>query len=422
MSPRIAIVGAGAAGLTAAWSLKKRGYTDVTLFERRDRVGGKCLTVDIDNRNYELGAVIVGRTTYTIVNRLIEEFGLNLTPMEKTVLLDSKRGGPVGKLGLVFNFLLKYRGPLKRFLREVDAGPAFSEPGFMGFNPEQFGYTFAEWAKREKIEPLVELFAPIYTGFGYGYLDQISAPQFLKIYDQERIDKTFSRKPGDPPAMFTIDEGYQGLWKKVAAEHDVRLNTPIQTITRDTQVTITTDAGVEHFDTLILACPLHAIRDVVDLNEEERPLYEKATYLDYQTITADVEGLGPEGLMFMVDNMTSDRAGHLVCGYRRWQESPTWALYALSDGSYDDATIIERVKADLEAVGASLTQVHRHDKWDFYPHVSPQDFRKGFYPALEAKQGQRSTYIVGEIMGAACVESTSNYAYQLVAKHFPEQG
>ena len=80
MSRSIAIVGAGAAGLTTAWSLKKRGYSNVKLFERRDRVGGKCLTVDIDNRNYELGAVIVGRTTYEVVNTLIQEFGLNLTP------------------------------------------------------------------------------------------------------------------------------------------------------------------------------------------------------------------------------------------------------------------------------------------------------------------------------------------------------
>ena len=110
MSRSIAIVGAGAAGLTTAWSLKKRGYSNVKLFERRDRVGGKCLTVDIDNRNYELGAVIVGRTTYEVVNTLIQEFGLNLTPMETTTLLDSSRGGSVGKLGLVFNFCLNIVG------------------------------------------------------------------------------------------------------------------------------------------------------------------------------------------------------------------------------------------------------------------------------------------------------------------------
>ena len=145
-----------------------------------------------------------------------------------------------------------------------------------------------------------------------------------------------------------------------------------------TTITITTDQGEEQFDALVLACPLHAIRDVLDLDAEEAPLYNKATYLDYQTITADVDGLGPEGLMFMVDNMTSDRAGHLVCGYRRWEESPTWALYALSDGSYDDPTIIERVKSDLEAVGPRSPRFTGTINGTFTPMSPRKTFAPGF--------------------------------------------
>ena len=110
MSQSIAIVGAGAAGLTTAWSLKKRGYSNVKLFERRDRVGGKCLTVDIDNRNYELGAVIVGRTTYEVVNTLIQEFGLNLTPMETTTLLDSSEVAQSESSGSYSIFCLNIAG------------------------------------------------------------------------------------------------------------------------------------------------------------------------------------------------------------------------------------------------------------------------------------------------------------------------
>ena len=39
---RIAIIGAGAAGLTAAEELKDKGYQNITVFERTDRAGGKC--------------------------------------------------------------------------------------------------------------------------------------------------------------------------------------------------------------------------------------------------------------------------------------------------------------------------------------------------------------------------------------------
>jgi cation diffusion facilitator CzcD-associated flavoprotein CzcO len=40
----VAVVGAGQAGLTAAYRLQQRGF-DVTVFEARDRVGGRVWTV-----------------------------------------------------------------------------------------------------------------------------------------------------------------------------------------------------------------------------------------------------------------------------------------------------------------------------------------------------------------------------------------
>ena len=40
LNQRIAILGAGAAGLSAAEALKLKGYKHVTLFERTDHAGG----------------------------------------------------------------------------------------------------------------------------------------------------------------------------------------------------------------------------------------------------------------------------------------------------------------------------------------------------------------------------------------------
>ncbi|MEH7109248.1 FAD-dependent oxidoreductase, partial [Bacillus sp. JJ1764] len=39
---KIAIIGAGISGVAAAFQLKKKGYRHITLFEKNDRVGGKC--------------------------------------------------------------------------------------------------------------------------------------------------------------------------------------------------------------------------------------------------------------------------------------------------------------------------------------------------------------------------------------------
>ena len=44
---RIAIVGSGIAGLTAAWYLHQQH--EITLFEANDYVGGHTATVDVDH-------------------------------------------------------------------------------------------------------------------------------------------------------------------------------------------------------------------------------------------------------------------------------------------------------------------------------------------------------------------------------------
>lgn len=49
----IAILGAGLAGLTAAWELEKLGY-NCTILEARDRVGGRCWSVRNGSKNSEV--------------------------------------------------------------------------------------------------------------------------------------------------------------------------------------------------------------------------------------------------------------------------------------------------------------------------------------------------------------------------------
>lgn len=58
MSGRVIVIGAGMAGLSAAWALSRRGV-DVTVLDRDEHVGGRVLTADIDGAPVELGAVFL---------------------------------------------------------------------------------------------------------------------------------------------------------------------------------------------------------------------------------------------------------------------------------------------------------------------------------------------------------------------------
>ena len=55
---RIAVIGASATWITIDRRLIELGYTEVTVLERENRVGGKCFTmeVELDNRFHDIGA------------------------------------------------------------------------------------------------------------------------------------------------------------------------------------------------------------------------------------------------------------------------------------------------------------------------------------------------------------------------------
>jgi monoamine oxidase len=83
-SGRVVVLGAGMAGLGAAYNLMQRGY-DVTVLEAQDRPGGRVQTARDGLRSgghAELGAVrITDVNEYTL--KYVNEFGLELTPYDE---------------------------------------------------------------------------------------------------------------------------------------------------------------------------------------------------------------------------------------------------------------------------------------------------------------------------------------------------
>ena len=70
---RIAIIGGGPAGLSAAMYLEKKGYNNYVVYEKSDHVGGKCHSPHYNGKRYEMGA-IMGCPSYKAVFDC-EEFG-----------------------------------------------------------------------------------------------------------------------------------------------------------------------------------------------------------------------------------------------------------------------------------------------------------------------------------------------------------
>jgi predicted NAD/FAD-binding protein len=82
---RVAVVGAGVAGLVAAYELHKAGH-DVHLFEAADHAGGHANTVtvqaDAGRWDVDTGFVVLNDRNYPNLERLFDELGIATQPAE----------------------------------------------------------------------------------------------------------------------------------------------------------------------------------------------------------------------------------------------------------------------------------------------------------------------------------------------------
>src|SRR5688572_5919003 len=84
---RIAIVGAGPAGLSLAWHLHVLGIEGVELFEGDDDVGGQSRTYDVDGFQVELGTCYL-TLGYRMILEAAASVGIRAERMPRPTFID----------------------------------------------------------------------------------------------------------------------------------------------------------------------------------------------------------------------------------------------------------------------------------------------------------------------------------------------
>ena len=107
---RIAVIGTGIAGMSAAWLLD-RGH-DVTVFEQNPRVGGHSNTVDVDDGGkrvpVDTGFIVYNEPSYPNLTALFEHLEVPTKPSEMSFAA-SLDDGAFEYAGTDFNGLLGQR-------------------------------------------------------------------------------------------------------------------------------------------------------------------------------------------------------------------------------------------------------------------------------------------------------------------------
>jgi hypothetical protein len=426
---RICIVGAGAAGLSAAYRLKERGYANVVVLEAQHRVGGKCRSVDFRGRSFDVGANYV-TAAYSEVRKLARTFGLALytEPATTTAAIsDSNKvtfNTPLRAILRNQSFLAFGWAALRYFCIRFRLRRIIDPPGFrqISQHPEMC-VSFRDWLRANKLSALEPMFEFPITIMGYGYLDEIPAPYALKYLSLATYWNLITVGLGLPrrwPKRFI--DGFQRLWERVAEQLDVRLGVEISAIDRRGLIRVHLNrAGVIEFDYLILACPLDsgALGRILTLSREEADLFARIVANDYVVTSYALPGLRlPKRIvgMFPVPDV-----GQPWAMTQQYADNEFVQFYSRLDSKRvaPQESVIEEIRRYVTALGAVLPADYiTFDRWSYFPHVTVDDLRAGFYDRLEDLQGQSNTYYCGAVGAFELVETVAQYSRNLVDTHF----
>jgi thioredoxin reductase len=423
-SQRAVVVGAGAAGLTAADTLQRGGVSCVVL-EKEAWVGGKCRSYTYKGVAYDVGANLT-TPRYERVRPLAEKLGLTLRelPGRRIVSVDGS-APPEVPSGLIANALIDLGEKAYlafRFATGID------QPGYAGLNPPVF-VPFGEWLERHHLDRFAPMFANLFVAYGYGDMMDQPAAYALKFFDRVHMDialDVIQRKPVS--ASKTFAEGFQELWERfvVAKGIDVRREVVVTSIERaPDKVTASWRSadGVEHveeFDHLVLACPLDAALGFLDAAEEERELFSQLRYNDYY-VTGAILSDAPVVSTFVHPYGSSVHPGQPTIYYPPIPGHPdrVYFFYAYGGPGVTEESVRSNIVTvmDHPGVAGSVDELLETTRWRYFPHVTPEVAQSGFYDRLDALQGRWRTLYVGEVVAFTLVELIVEHTEWIVSRH-----
>ena len=259
--PRVAIIGSGIAGLTAAYRLQP--HVEVTVFEKDDWIGGHTHTVDVelDGVGYavDTGFIVFNEWTYPRFLNLLDDVGLahQNTDMSFSVMSETS---DIEYAGTNLSTLFAQRSRLfslayLRFMLDI---VQFNKKAIKDLSEDSIDpsltlqdylatMAFSELFHSHYLLPMA---AAIWSS-DLGDVKQMPALFFVRFFKNHGLLSVTDR-----PQWYTLPGGSRSYIEPLTRSfhHTIRLQTPVRLVRQtDAGVEVFTDHSLETFDAVVLA-------------------------------------------------------------------------------------------------------------------------------------------------------------------------
>lgn len=300
---KIAIIGSGISGLTAAYLLNRQH--EIQVFEASDWVGGHTHTVDVEvaGKTYALdtGFIVFNDWTYPNFIRLLDRLGVGYQATEMSFSVRDPASG-LEYNGNSLNSLFAQRRNLL-------------SPAFWGMLRDilRFNREALDDLSHNRIAADTTLGSYLWAG-GYGprFIDHYIVPMGAAIWSMSLADMLafplqffvrFFKNHGllsvsNRPQWHVVQGGSRSYVAPLSAgfAERIRLNCPVQRVERDEYgVTLHSAAGVERFDKVVFACHSdQALRLLAQPSAAELSILGALPYADNEVVLHTDTRLLPE--------------------------------------------------------------------------------------------------------------------------------
>lgn len=394
-TPSIAILGAGASGLTLARTLADLGFDRVVIFEREQKVGGKSCTVDIDGRAHDLGATMGVPIDYKHVTGFSRAAGIATTPFPREEHWSLETG------------------KTRRLNRTRDLPRVLAQAAkYVRVHAQAGAAPWADFVDEHGLHDASKRMLCYRTGYGYGFDEEVPAVMYANLVKPQTLLGLATGKP------FMWRGGTQPIWTRLAERLpcEIRTGTAITHITRDGQGAVVHSRGrAERFDRIVITCDPGQLLSVLDASPEEKRWFSSIQTYPYATFACEVEGITPgrASVGYLDDNMRKGHAGHPMAWVKRYADRDIFIFHLFAPTGMPDSDIARRIDGDMRRLGGRLVTVRASRRWRFFPHFTSAFLAQGGLSEIDRWQGQHATYLVGEALSFSTMARVTEHAYAM---------